>query len=577
MGGKRLALAAAAISLLASMVIPGISASALGSDQLVSVGSPPGPFAQNKQNEPSIAIDAHDTSVLAAGSNDEIDLEACAAGDPTSCPFTAGVGLSGVYFSFDSGHTWTQPTYTGWSARHCLGPDPCDPHVGPIGTLPKYYENKLISDGDPSLAFGPRPGPDGFSWDNGSRLYYANITSQFPNSQPGEVFKGFEAIGVSRTDDPQAAAAGDADAWMDPVIASKQNSALFADHEQIWADNAASSPFFGNVYVCFAAFRSQEKGNALPNPITVVRSSDGGDTWKSTQISDASNNPTHGQQDCWVRTDSRGVVFVFWEAVKKNIGPGIYMVRSFNGGRSFDKITPISPFTPTGLTDPVSGDGTIDGVAGARDGTFPTADIANGAPTGADATDEVLVAWSEGPTPSDQNPGPNEKVKIGYSTNGGDTWAFTTDGAQPTDRPNFPAIAISPDGVDAYLEYNAFHVPWQSTTANPRPMNSVVRQATIDGSGTPVGWTTFFEGPTGDARGSSANALTGEFLGDYNYAAATRDYGIGIYVDVRNAADCPAVDAWRQSLADGNPIPKPAPNTDCPATFGNTDIFAART
>jgi hypothetical protein len=139
-----------------------------------------------------------------------------------------------------------------------------------------------------------------------------------------------------------------------------------------------------------------------------------------------------------------------------------------------------------------------------------------------------------------------------------------------------PAIAISPDGTDAYLTYNAFHEPWQSTTANPRPMNSLMRHATIGGGGTPVGWTTLFEGPLGDARGSSANSLTSEFLGDYNNAAASRDYGIGIYVDVRDAADCPAVDVWRQSLVDGNPGPKPAPNTDCPPTFGNTDIFAAR-
>jgi hypothetical protein len=531
------------------------------------------PFAQNKQNEPSIAVNANDPTILAAGSNDEIDIESCAAGNPTTCPFTDGVGTSGIYFSFDSGDTWTQPTYTGWSARGCLGPAACAPAVGPIGTLPNYFENGLVSDGDPSLAFGPKPGPSGFSWANGSRLYYANLTSRFPTSTPDETFKGFEAIAVSRTDDVRAAAAGAASAWKAPVIASKQNSSLFADHEQIWADNAASSAFFGNVYVCYAAFRSQEKGNALPNPITVSRSSDGGDTWKSTQVTDASNNPTHGQQDCWVRTDSDGVVYVFWEATKANTGRAIYMVRSRNGGQTFDKQQIVSDFAPTGLVDPVSGDRTFDGVAGARDGTFPTADIANGAPTGSGATDEIVVAWQNGTTPSDSAGGPNEALKLAYSTNGGDSWAFVANAADPADRPNFPAVAISPDGTDVYVTYNAFHVPWQSTTANPRPMNSVVRHANVGAGGAPGAFATLFAGPIGDARSSSANSLTGEFLGDYNYAAATRDYGAAIYVDVRTGADCPAIDAFRQSLATPPAIARPAPGTDCPAGFGNSDIF----
>ena len=65
----------------------------------------------------------------------------------------------------------------------------------------------------------------------------------------------------------------------------------------------------------------------------------------------------------------------------------------------------------------------------------------------------------------------------------------------------------------------------------------------------------------------------GEFLGDYVYAVASRDYGAAVWNDVRDAADCPALDAWRQSLIDEAPIAVPSPNSDCPSTWGNSDIF----
>ena len=100
-------------------------------------------------------------------------------------------------------------------------------------------------------------------------------------------------------------------------------------------------------------------------------------------------------------------------------------------------------------------------------------------------------------------------------------------------------------------------------------MQGVVRHASGPSF---AGWTTLNRGALGDARGSSANRLSSEFLGDYNSIVATRTSGIAVWNDVRGAVDCPVIDAWRQSLL-GTPLPKPSPGTDCPAGFGNSDIF----
>jgi len=51
-----------------------------------------------------------------------------------------------------------------------------------------------------------------------------------------------------------------------------------------------------------------------------------------------------------------------------------------------------------------------------------------------------------------------------------------------------------------------------------------------------------------------------------------------VWNDTRNAADCAAIDAWRAAaqlaIQNGTAVPaQPAPQQDCPPTFGNSDIF----
>ncbi|MHB8612701.1 MAG: sialidase family protein [Candidatus Dormibacteraceae bacterium] len=553
------------------------SASASGTrDVLVSNGSPPGPFSQNKQNEPAMAIDANHPKVVVAGSNDEIDEEACNAGNDTTCPFTAGVGVSGFYFSSDSGHTWTQPTYTGFTARQCLGvvgnSDPsCTGAVGPIGTIPWYYESGLVSDGDPALAFGPTPLNGSFSWGNGSRLYYANLTANFPGTS---TFKGFEAIGVSRTDNVAAAAAGDKNAWMKPVLASMQSSTTFSDKEQVWADNASSSPFFGNVYVCWANFKGNGRDGAAP--LLVAASSDGGDTWTQHPISAAANNSQVNPMDgCTIRTDSKGNAYVFGVATSSSGAHQSFefMSVSSNGGHNWSAQTPVAgPVTQPGVIDPVIGRPTIDGVAGARSDLAwaPSIDIANGAPTGSDATDRMVLSYVSGMLAAPH-------VYFTESADQGATWSTPSAIESAGDRGYYSAPAISPDGNNVYVVYNAFTTPYRDNTTDSRNLVGVLLHATVGASGTGA-FAEVHRGADGDPRGTSQNGLTAEFLGDYVYAAATRTYGAGVWNDARNASDCPAIDKWRMSLRNGTTVARPAPEQDCPSqTFGNSDIYGFTT
>jgi hypothetical protein len=64
-------------------------------------------------------------------------------------------------------------------------------------------------------------------------------------------------------------------------------------------------------------------------------------------------------------------------------------------------------------------------------------------------------------------------------------------------------------------------------------------------------------------------------VGDYQVAVATDAAGVAVWNDTREAAVCPAINAYRQSRVDGTPIAAPAPGTACPATFGNTDIWGS--
>src|SRR6266540_7509134 len=584
------------IAAIAASMACGLCAAATALAGNVSVGSPPDTTPQNHQNEPAVAVDANHPNFAVSGWNDFVDWAPCPQADTVTfgtCadPADDGVGLSAVAFSFDSGKSWIQPTYTGWTAADCNPISACTAHPGPIHTLPWYFENTLVSSGDPAVAVGPVPANGHFAWANGSRVYYANLVGAWPSgfAFPNPEFHGFLGVGVSRLDNPTPSSVLDKASWKPPVIVNTHTGqTAFEDKEQIWADNAASSRFFGRVYVCNPEFRSvgqhRGRGGTFPVPLTFSYSTDGGSTWSTRQITPAGTSGSgpnlFGLSGCTVRTDSHGVVYVFAEMFENPTLVGLpthgfhVMFTSTDGGRSFTKAQIVRQITdPCFFVDPVYGRCVMDGFAGARTdlSAAPSVDIANGAPTGADATNVIVDAWVDGTLNA-------ERVMVALNRNG--QWSTPAPVSPPGDRPIYAAPAISPAGGRAYIVYEAVTSPWRGADmTSPRPYHGVFLTATVPASGA-GSWSPLYVGPMGDIRASyPGHDIYQERIGDYVYAAATATYGVGLYIDASNAAVCPAVQAYRaSSLAAGAlDLPSPYPPTDCPATFGNTDVVAVTT
>jgi hypothetical protein len=161
-------------------------------------------------------------------------------------------------------------------------------------------------------------------------------------------------------------------------------------------------------------------------------------------------------------------------------------------------------------------------------------------PTGADATNKIVDTWADGSLGLN-----NEKVMLSYSTNGRDSWSSPAAISSGGGRGYYAAAAISPNGQELYIRYNAFTTPYRTDTFDPRSLVGVVLHADIGTDGAPTNWMELHRSPPGDPRGSTGPGpfLASEFLGDYVYAIATSTYGAAVWNDVRNAADCPGTDA----------------------------------
>ncbi len=469
-----------------------------------------GPFPRNKQNEPSLAQNPTKPLNLIAGSNDEIGLPACTNTTPSSCPFTNGVSVSGFYASFDGGQTW-----------------PCQGLID----LSAFGEYAF---GDPSQAFDSR-----------GNAYYGTLA--FPNSvtaTPDQLATGLQAdFFVAKSTDGGCH-------YTSSAMVSSTSPALFDDKDAITADSNPASPFRDNVYAAWTKFSKQGGLGFGNDQIHFSRSTDGGATWSDPQpLSPAhNNNSTGGRQGATIKVGPDGTVFLTWlDTVNKQ---SVQLMRvSRDGGATFGQ-----PITVATVTDDAISP--LPGSSFRQDSrTFPSLSVADNS--------ALYVAWSN-------RTNGHAVVLVTRSTDAGLSWSAPVVAGDVAGRSAFFAsVSADPSG-----KVNVGFQALDDRPAGTPPGARVVRYDTYFTQSSDGGAS--FSAPqklstaASDPDGSSTNSLGAQFLGDY-ITAVSDSRGSRLFVvwtDSRNATPCAAVDAFRARTGG-----KPNVITQCPTTFGNTDIF----
>ncbi len=470
-----------------------------------------GPFPTNKQNEPSLAQNPTNPLNLIAGANDEIGEPRCTNTTPSACPFVNGVSVSGFYASFDGGQTW-----------------PCQGLID-LSTFGEY------AFGDPSLAFDSR-----------GTAYYGTLA--FPNARtatPAELATGLQAdFFVAKSTDGGCH-------YTAAAKVSGASPAIFDDKDAITADANPHSPFRDSVYAVWTKFTGQKVSAGFGgDQILFARSTDGGASWSAPLPLSPAHNNNHvgGRQGAAVKVGPDGTVYVVWlDTVDKQAVQRLAI--SHDGGMTFPGPNITVAVVTDDFVNPVPGSSFRQDAR-----TFPAVSIA---PAGT-----LYVAWSN-------HTNGHGVVLVTHSTTGGLSWSAPVVAGNVSGRSAFFAsVAADPAG-----KVNVVFLALDDRPAGTAPGAGVVHYDAYWTQSTNGG--TSFSSPqristaSSDPDGSSTNGLGAQFLGDYITAVADARGGrvLAVWTDARNAATCAAVDAFRAGTG-----PKPNVITQCPTTFGNTDI-----
>lgn len=380
---------------------------------------------------------------------------------------------------------------------------------------------------------------------------------------------------------------------------------LTAQGEYGFGDSGLAFDSRGNAYYSMLAHPLAGPDDQID--VFVAKSSDGGCRYTSASKVNVDGQPADKPAiavDTNPKSRFRDHIYVAWTESARGQPDRIVFARSVNGGLTWSPSVPLStpPRGPSGVVAAsvaVAPDGTIyvgwlderglhatERLAVSRDGgrTFPIRDAAivalsrdlGGARPGASFRQQpgfpVLAVAKDGSVYmsfGDDRAG-QTAVFVTRSRDGGRHWLRSVSAGSVAGKSAFfSSLAVEPSGrVDVVF------LALDERPAGTAPGAGVVHYDAYFTRSVTRGstWTKpqRLSSTSSDPDGSTANNLGAQFIGDYITAVADRRGGrlYAVWTDARNAAPCPAVDAFRARTEVA-----PDVSTSCPATFGNTDIY----
>jgi hypothetical protein len=260
--------------------------------------------SHGRQNEPAVAVDPRNTSVLLGSSNDY-----CGVYNRGAAAGAVGPIWLGYYRSLNGGSTWTSSLVPGY-------PDDTSPYAA-------LSQARTASAGDPVIA-----------WDGHGRAFFGSESS----GDPAGTVKTFGDVFVARYRNPGGADAADTTKdgleYYGTTVIAKGSSApnllgKFHDKTSIEADRTGGR-CDGIVYFAWARFT----GNVGQSNIYVSRSTDHGVTFSNPQ---QLTSQVKNVQDPSISVTGNGNVYVTWDEgpTNSNQTEGVGVVKSTDCGATF--------------------------------------------------------------------------------------------------------------------------------------------------------------------------------------------------------------------------------------------------